>query len=174
MTKRLLFAVAFSVVGLTAQASAAVISFHFDGSGNALASSPSIASTSVINEPGSTATAVRYGYTPSTGTSNGFGGFSNFNGTGVVTLMGGSLNFSFVGSNDSSGSLVGAILSFTGGTGFYSGVSGTGLVSHTVTGSNTVGGQFVTDVQAVPEPASFLALGLGAATLVRRRARKAN
>ena len=148
--------------GLASQASAVTVSFHYDGN---LAGSPVqvVTGTNFINEPGvgDNATGLTYTYNPTV---------SPYNGSGTLTLTGGILNFTFVATND----LAGAILTITGVSGNYVGYTGSGLFSHSVNSPTTVAGQFDADIAPVPEPASMLAMGVGAVSLLRRRARKAN
>ncbi|RYG26563.1 PEP-CTERM sorting domain-containing protein [bacterium] len=99
-------------------------------------------------------------------------------GTGTYTGAGGSLSFDYEWTTATllggTQSLVGT-WAMTGGTGTYAGLTGEGTLTtnHDLTNGypspsfTTFRGQ----LEAVPEPASMAALGLGAAAILKRRKR---
>lgn len=171
MTKLFALPLGLLALGLSAQASAVLIAFQYDGTITGIGTETTTATAFFANPPGVIGTALNYTYaqTPV------FAG-----GIGSVSTAAGSINFTMTGTYAAGVGVSGVLLSFSGGTGSYTGYTGTGSLSHTnyppVNGvvSDQVGGQFSANINPVPKPASLLALGVGAATVLRRRARKAN
>lgn len=60
---------------------------------------------------------------------------------------------------------------YVSGTGAYAGLSGTGAINFLVSSSGFANHSLSGSLEAVPEPASIAALGLGAVALLRRRKR---
>lgn len=98
-------------------------------------------------------------------------------GTGTILLANSStIQFAFTGSvtstSSKSNALNGAVVSFYGGTGTLTGLTGTGSISNTQdwTTSSLFGDSRTTFYgELVPEPASMAALAVGALALARKR-----
>ena len=165
-----IFALSLAAMAIGAATSASAVVFRFQYNGSFDTAGP-IAGVDTNAFPGSIvglptategASRLTYFYPSGTGTF--------VNGVGTVTSPTGSIQFTFEGDNDATG-LDGALMDFFNGTGEYEGFEGTGIISHTVNNMdpNVVSGQFYADIQAVPEPASFAALGLAGVAVLRRR-----
>lgn len=171
MSRMFVFPACALALGLAAQASAVAFRFQFEtpmtnASGTYSVNATSSQIVNLATSGGQTATSLAYSFTPGAG-----GSFTS--GTGTVASAIGSLNFTFMGDSSSTG-MNGTILTFTSGTGAYTGFNGSGVVSHTINtfDPNYVDGQFYANVQATPEPASLLAIGTASVALIRRRTRR--
>jgi hypothetical protein len=97
--------------------------------------------------------------------------------SGIYTGAGGSLSFdgTFIdGANAGGSQSVYGTWTYTGGTGTYANLTGSGTLAVVVDTSNPSGIEdsyttFRGNLEAVPEPASMAVLGVGALGLLRRR-----
>ena len=161
MTKSLLTGAL--AMALAAPAAALTISFQYDGTASTVFGRQTVVANAFYTSPsGLNASALSYAYSPAT---------TFADGTGSVSLAGGTIEFRFDGTFVDGG-VTGGIVRFLNGAGAYAGYGGSGNLAHATVEGDLVTGSFDAEIVPVPEPASLTALAAGAASLLRRRARK--
>ena len=156
------------------QASAVVIiSFHSIGAHTVSVGTVGATDTTFFDAGSSTYAPLQLDYSYLAGSPS---TLSPTSGTGTLTVVGGSIGFNFTGGvvGGASGidALAGTIVTFTTGTGVLAGLSGTGQLSNTVFQTDPNQHRTTFEAALVPEPASMLALAVGAGVLARRRRNK--